>query len=768
MPTNTKLNGACLVLVAIASIMLHLALSNRLAFSSAEWIHLIAVALLSLIIYRNTPWQEKGKASLAITSASMLLLVTLPFFYNALLRSTNLWGYLLDIQVTLLLRNVMFGLVVVQSGKKEHKLAALASCFVVLFSTLWLMDRWMVVLLFIYTIVGMWWLMGTCWEKISDVFLSGSERYIPWKPLGAASGIGITSLLILLPLSTGIGVTTAIDGFMPSSGGTRWHDDFAHGGVGDGQQMVSAKENASTFGPVESELFLESKMPSLYDVFNEMYGEPPKPSRKRAIPLAPNFMQENHKKLETNQKTSREFSVVRRGKEKQVESKGSKSPALIQVAGRVPVHLGLYSYDMWNGSTLSSSNSSPARKLYLDKKSTSDRAWARYTDSNLNKLLSHRDRHEMRIINLKTDRVPSPPNLSGVHVDQLHTETFFKVKEDGMLYMDMDFIPQLSVLHVESLQRSFWNTPRPITSPASIIDEEDPIALLAAEWTSSLEEPWQKIEEVCWRLRREYILDAEYVTPEVTEDAAHHFLFESKRGPDHHFAISAALLIRSLGYDARVISGFYADPENYDRPSRLTSVYPEDAHFWIEVLASPNEQTTVGNLIQYKWIALDPSPGYEVLLAPESLWSRMMTHAALMMRAIKRNPVPSLLLLTICIFMFIQRSAIGILVVTLWWELHHRLGDQRHQIISTLRLVKRRAYLHGMPNPQSAPLSKWTFAGDLKAKVDAKRSSASFTDLANWALYGEGIPLESTDHEVNSLCRQTAGEGYPNFRRSST
>ena len=138
---------------------------------------------------------------------------------------------------------------------------------------------------------------------------------------------------------------------MPSSGGTRWHDEHALGGVGDGPQLVSAKEDASSFGPVESELFLESKMPSLYDVLNE-FSQPPAKKRivkrrLRAIPLAPSQMTENHKRQSISQKAGREFEAVRkRNRRKKRKLDDQRSAALVQIVGRVPVHLGLYAYDM--------------------------------------------------------------------------------------------------------------------------------------------------------------------------------------------------------------------------------------------------------------------------------------------------------------------------------------------------------------------------------------------------------------------------------------
>ncbi len=595
MPT---LNGPSRFLAVISTLMLQLALYDRQGEISGEWIHLGVTIFLASVIYATSS-QKRPKINRFLTATCFSALIILPFLWEAIERWTAHRGQPFEILLALLLRNMMLGLVAKRSDRQGHKFAALASCFLALFSILWLMNRWTVVLLFFYTIVSMWWLMGVYWDRISRCFLSHTERHVPWKPLGLAAGIGVVGFLLLLPLATNRHFTTAVTGFLPSSGGTWWHDDFAYGGVGDGAQMVRAKENPSGFGPIESDLFLESKMPSLYDCINEFSDAlpiPKKKGRQRAISLAPNMMQVNHQKRGTNQQPGREFTTVRRRKQDRPKVSDLRSHALLQIAGRVPVHLGLHTYDLWDGRTLAASNSTPARRLYLDTTSDDGRVWVRYKDAPESDLLTYRDRHELRIINLKTNRVPSPPNNIGVHIDKLNTETLFRVTQDGMLSLDLTYIPQLTVMHVESLQRSAAVTPHLVSFSSTANEASNSIDALAQEWTSGLDDGWQKVKKICERLCQGYILDAEHMGPEDVDDAAAHFLVKSKRGPDYLFATSAALLIRSLGYEARVVSFLYADTQHYDRQSRLTSVYADDAHFWVEVLAVSYTHLTLPTL----------------------------------------------------------------------------------------------------------------------------------------------------------------------------
>ena len=84
-------------------------------------------------------------------------------------------------------------------------------------------------------------------------------------------------------------------------------------------------------------------------------------------------------------------------------------------------------------------------------------------------------------------------------------------------------------------------------------------------------------------LRQGYAHDRSATAPPGCTDVVAEFLLRSDRGPDYLFASSAAVLLRSLGYPTRVVSGLYAAPGRYDPRTRHTPVTGEDVHFWAEV-----------------------------------------------------------------------------------------------------------------------------------------------------------------------------------------
>ncbi len=61
---------------------------------------------------------------------------------------------------------------------------------------------------------------------------------------------------------------------MPTSGGSSYAQRGARSGVGDGDALVAAQQNANSFGNVDTDLFVDSPEPSLYDMFSEQFGEP--------------------------------------------------------------------------------------------------------------------------------------------------------------------------------------------------------------------------------------------------------------------------------------------------------------------------------------------------------------------------------------------------------------------------------------------------------------------------------------------------------------
>ncbi|MBU6176107.1 MAG: transglutaminase-like domain-containing protein, partial [Planctomycetes bacterium] len=435
---------------------------------------------------------------------------------------------------------------------------------------------------------------------------------------------------------------------MPTSGGKGGSDPAARQGVGDGDMLVAAKDKAYSFGPVESDLFLESHAPSLYDLFSDLYGEPQKPNkdRTRTIALANETLGDQKHGSETKKK-GREFDTLRKSPDRKMESKpkGNDASCLLHVIGESPLLLRQQSYDFFDGRTWTHSedvhhdrtNATPSL-IQLNEK-----PWIQVASYGEEVTWGIRDRVTVKIINLKSDRVPMPSSTTHVHIDKVDQPDFLGWSKDGQLTMPgHDFIPQLTVMHllyktptlhrlrlqqdsVSSISHSTSATSgrqswlhRYMECPASTVDcdamidrllESTP-AMIREKWTK-----WQTIEGVVQAMRRRIKIEPSAVPPEDCEDLLS-YAFETEVAPDYLVATATACLIRSLGVPCRLATGFYVRPERYDARMRMTEVAKEDLHTWVEVYCHGT------------WIPVEPSQGYAIpreeltwsQFALESLW----------------------------------------------------------------------------------------------------------------------------------------------------
>ena len=143
----------------------------------------------------------------------------------------------------------------------------------------------------------------------------------------------------------------ALAGLMPTSGGQDWSDPDASSGVGDGDNEVSASEHPESVGFTESEVYLETDKPSLYDAFNESYGEPFKlKKQERMIALGQQDVGEQVERPSENLQAGREFAAVRRKPEPRPRRPGERAAkALVYVKGQTPLHVPLTSYSHFDG-----------------------------------------------------------------------------------------------------------------------------------------------------------------------------------------------------------------------------------------------------------------------------------------------------------------------------------------------------------------------------------------------------------------------------------
>jgi hypothetical protein len=220
------------------------------------------------------------------------------------------------------------------------------------------------------------------------------------------------------------------------------------------------------------------------------------------------------------------------------------------------------------------------------------------------------------------------------------------------------------------------------------------------------------------------------------------------------------MLLRTLGYETRLVSGFYAHPRRYDRRSRSTPIVKEDIHVWAEIRCQGDH-----------WSAIEPTPGYE-LLGPHQSWVeltivRLGTIAAWLRERYLR-------LLGIAGFLAASwwcRFHISDIVASYWCRFAFFRGSPRRAVISTMKLIERRARWSGMPRKSNVTIARWIEQTTESFALQDPRPAREVVAAMEWACYaptGNLIPFDVTDGDIFESCKRVLAElSLARFRTSA-
>jgi transglutaminase-like putative cysteine protease len=155
-----------------------------------------------------------------------------------------------------------------------------------------------------------------------------------------------------------------------------------------------------------------------------------------------------------------------------------------------------------------------------------------------------------------------------------------------------DVSSRYPLVSYEQLQAEAIPELSPDAREARLPELPDEIAETAQRWTAGATTDLEVILAVQNHLRR-FTYDAD-VEPTIDADAMVAFLLRTRRGFCQQFAGTMAVLLRSLGYPARVAVGFTPGTPVGDGSWSVTSA---DAHAWVEV-----------QFPDYGWLAFEPTP----------------------------------------------------------------------------------------------------------------------------------------------------------------
>ncbi|MFM7738489.1 MAG: hypothetical protein ACKO9H_03730, partial [Planctomycetota bacterium] len=229
---------------------------------------------------------------------------------------------------------------------------------------------------------------------------------------------------------------------MPTTGGERWGDEYAQGGVGNGEILTGARDRADTVGPVDTNVYLSSQQPCLYDMISEAYGKPSNRNERRIDVTGDNQSEHAHERL-MERTASREFKLQRQGRSRKVDLTERNSTALIFVKGQVPLHLRLETFSGFDGlnwtkpereSFSSAEVVQPAVRV-LSPAIRGDKTWIELQGIPAAPYFNGLRQHEAQIINLDSTRVPAPAALQSWYVPLVDKLEFFGMSDDDVLFM---------------------------------------------------------------------------------------------------------------------------------------------------------------------------------------------------------------------------------------------------------------------------------------------------------------------------------------------
>ncbi|MEW4453552.1 transglutaminase-like domain-containing protein [Bremerella sp. JC817] len=653
-------------------------------------------------------------------------------------------GQLFEGQVSLALRNLMIASLPFRSERRIANLATLISLALMAVSV-FMSVYWSVTICgIVYAVLGVGWLVTSYWNRISGRFPEGTKSEIPRGAVGLAFCLAVSLAAAAIGIAGTNHATRALAGFMPSSGGNRVSDVRSQGGVGDGDDLVQGTKDAMSFGPTESEVFLESRMPSLFDVFDDTYDAPVIKNKtlQKAVSLPPSKLEHRHSRVATTKSKGNDFSLLRKNEARRQKSlDDKKSPALFYVKGRVPLHLRTTIYDQFDGVNLRAAESHDEPPVKLIKEDGVP--WYNISCPLSEGAIHSTEEHLLKFINLKTDRIPSPPRLARFQIKDVDREDMFGLAADGHPRITVDFIPQLTVMRVQSFLVSSPtllsdSTTSKLQQSISLPDQHSSVPRIreyAQQITAGLEPGWQQIAAVRDHLRSEYAHAPDSQLSEDIEFPVETFLFDTKQGPDYLFATATSLLLRELGYTSRVVSGFYADPQNFDSGTWQTPIGKEDVHFWVEV-------SWDGKV----WHPVEPTPGYELLAPRLNPWQRIQAACVATGQWCVSNWIPLTVIASLVVIVYLAFARLADVVFRLA-NRYARFGSDRNRILWTARLLQWRARIQGHRRPPGKTFARWI-------QESCQPISHDFIAATNWAFYSPTLSCPISRIEIDRVCNE--------------
>ena len=753
--TAGSLHWMTVLLALLASLMFVLADADRGRSSTSLWIQIAVEVAATLgftwIVRRRIAMFDENTLIIPL----LLIVVLLSLLWEPFQRWCFQTGRPFETMVMNSQKTLMLVTAVLGSRMACQRLSVIIGVALAIFCAAVSSEYRVQWLIAIYGFAVVSWMIASHWDTLRSRLIAGETRHLPLRWL--IIGPSIPLLMLLASADGGNRAIIAMRGFLPGSGGDGESDPYSRGGVNDGENLVAGTDNIKSFGPIEDAPFAEDDKPSLYDIFNDAFDEPVRKikDQDRSIALPPQTLAEVNARMAKSEQAGREFSTLRKStRPDQKKIKDLESHALLYVAGRVPLHLRMETYDIFDGiDWIAETLSDEPRELSMV--SSNGRPWLRtQSASRALGVFAGQETHAIKVINLRTNVIPAPLHLRGLHIDKVDQIDMFSWYGDTILKMNRKSLPEFTAIHLQSecMSHSLLRDHEELTFQALSdikrtqlpeLRQMAEVRSLAEKWTQGIPHGYRQIEAICQQLRTSYTVDRSAHAPEECPFPVGHFLFESRRGASYQFATAATMMLRSLGYSTRLVSGFYANPERFDVAKGHTAVHSSDTHFWCEVFVGAGT-----------WVTLEPTPGYEVLTPPPGLLGRTLMFAADCAQWILRHWVFVLTTSAVFAMAFINRYRLADLGLTQKWRFFPA-RNSRGRVIQTMRLLERRFRFAGLTRPSGVTFTTWFRRQQqcIETCPETPLADTEFLQLADWAVYGvDDLKPAMTTADVETAC----------------
>jgi hypothetical protein len=713
-----------------------------------------ALAVLAALTLRPRAADARPSRRLSLALGAILLL---PLLAEPLVRSLAGEGFPLEMQLVNGLRVLGLSLAGLSAWPKLRRLAGVVALFLALFSSAMGDQPAIPYLLVAFALTGGVWLVlehqsaaGTGTAVADGEWRERAALRLPYREAVVFGLLAVAAAAVAVAGPKR--VMLSLGELVPTSGGTGDTDPFARYGVGDGPEET-AGPNAKAAGMVETDRMIEDNSNnSLIDAVNDMYGPPHKPRKDQERMVAAGLAEiiQNHGKLPDNRKPSRDFDTARTGPktDKKPDSQGARG--VFEVEGRTPLHVRLVAYETYD----------PAERRWREGRKPGGRVldpeggdWMAVGNLRAAGWYAADDRHRLKAADLKDNLVPTPAHLTRFRINKVDRPDYYEWDYEGVLALagrkrtppGVVVTTDCRTLDRRRLDEAAFAGVGTGGGAAPILGDvpvqvRTELERIAAAWAGDQPRGWPQIDAVLTRLRADYTLDRQAVAPADHPAPVLWFLTESRRGPDYQFATAAALLLRSLGYPARVCLGYYAAPAAYDPETDHTPVKATDLHLWPEVLLKDGH-----------WLVIEPTPGYEVL-PPLQTWGEWAAdQLAAVVEFVSRNAVPlSVLAVLLGVLAWRWRMVWDAAVTLRWAAFPGRTW--RPAVFRAAYVLDRRGALAGRGRRPSQSLSDWADG------LSPDETLGRLVGLAEQAAYAPALPPPIPEADILPLCRRAVRE----------